>query len=801
MKRLLMSLSAGLLVLALALSPTTGHAKPKFRTYRVERGDSCWSVALKFFGKGEKYTVIHRYNRLGPLPHLLKEGQALRLPLSAQNPDARIGWLRRDVRARAPYAVDWRRAKRDMGLWKLYKVSTGESSAAGISFEDASKLRMRESALLVIYGAAARSASARRRIKTQLKVEEGTVVGGLAKLDAARSLRVQTPSALVDLRSRRSQIEVDKRKTSIVSVHDGKADVSAQGSKVSVPVGYGTRVLRGRKPAKPRPLPARPSWAARGDGLVAIPAGAKARFEARWKPVKGAKRYRVELARDRAFHFPIAVAVVGAGITRFRGQDLAAGDYYARVSAIDRWRLEGRPSTVRRWRLIPLRSSRRLEVGKDGAFEVVGLLRLSLPKAIGYEVSVDGGPFRPAAVVRLAKAGAHQIRYRLRGSSETSTLKVRLLEVQAQLAAPKEPLGAGDTATLTLQLRDERGRPAALPGLRAELLGPTPSAPAPTIVPATAGSYRVALKAPAATYEGKTTRVLTVAWAGGELARTTLRLRRPATPPPPKPAVLPRWQPPAPLAGAPLLEWGATAAVGLPARDARPQTVIGLTSHIAPLRVDGADDPVLLRLAIKGQLALFDGRLGLDLDVPWYNGDLRVDDAGDNDLGNVRVGARFVAWRRAGWAIAPSLRVTLPSGDLAGQWRAASFEPAAIVEWRALEDRLVLGSNLVLPVQTDFESTRLFVGQSLAAGYRLWRGLTIGVELDWFVSLRDPEGQDRSTPLIAGGQLAWESEWYRLALAGGAGLTTDARREYGSFSLGLTLDIFIVGRRSTARSR
>ncbi|PID38622.1 MAG: hypothetical protein CSB49_04645, partial [Proteobacteria bacterium] len=466
------------------LAPSASQAKPTFRIYRVERGDSCWSIALKFFGKGEKYSIIHRYNRLGPLPHLLKEGQALRLPLSAQNPDARIGWLRRDVRARAPYAVDWRRAKRDMGLWRLYKVSTGRSSAAGIRFEDASQLRMRERALLVIYGATARSTRARRRIKTQLKVEEGTVVGGLAKLDATRSLRIRTPSALIELRSRRSQVEVTRKKASIISVHNGKAKVSAKGTQVTVPENFGTRVLRGRRPARPRPLPARPRWAARGDGLVAIPAGTKGRFEARWKRVKGARRYRVELARDKAFRFPIAIAVVGEGITRFRGQDLAAGDYYARVSAIDRWRLEGRPSTVRRWRIMPLSTSRRLEARKDGSFEAVGLLRLSLPAAIGYEASVDGGPFQKAAIVRLAKPGAHTIRYRLHSSGEVSSLTVRLLTVKASLEAPQKPLAAGEKTTLTLRLRDERGRPAALPDLRAQLLASSPVKSAhPTITP------------------------------------------------------------------------------------------------------------------------------------------------------------------------------------------------------------------------------------------------------------------------------------------------------------------------------
>lgn len=791
------------LIASLVLSATPVTAKPAFRIYHVQAGDSCWSIALRLFGKGEKYTLIHRYNRLGPLPHLLRPGQALRLPLSAHTPDAHIDWLRRDVRARAPYAVDWRHAQPAMGLWRLYKVATGSASAAGIAFEDASHLRMRERALLVIYGAAATRTKLRSKVKTQVKIEEGTVVGGLERLDAARALRIQTPSALVALRSRRSQIEVNRRKSSLVSVHDGKAAVSAQGAQVSVPAGYGTRVRHGEKPAKPRPLPPAPPWFQTGDGLIPLPAGARGSFEARWRAVPRAQRYRVELARDRAFRFPVAVAVVGAKVTRFRAQDLAAGDYYGRVSAIDRWGLEGAASTKRRWRLAPLQTSRRLISRPDGSFEAVGIVRLALPGIGPHEVSVDGGPFRSAAAARLSAPGLHRLRYRLKKSPEIHELRVRLLRVVATLDLPPRPLPPRERVIMTMHLRDERGHAAALPELgllvdgQKQTLATTP----------TAGTYQATFIAPS-NEDGRAALPVKLRWALGTLATATLPLARPKTPSAPSSAptakpVMPESFP-LPRAGAPLLEWGGPAGLGLPSRDDRPRSYLRLSSHLGALRPTDtkllgnthrrASDPLPLRLALGAGLALAQDRIGLDLEMPWYQSDLERDEAGQNDLGNLRVGARFIAWQRSGFTLTPSLRVTIPTANPGADRRATTFEPAAILAWRGLNDRLVINTNLVLPLQTDFDSLHLIVGQTLGAAYRVWRGLSLGLELDALISLHATAGKPRIIPILAGAQASYGAHRYRITVTTGAGLDTDAQRRYGRFSVGLSAEIFFSGR-------
>ena len=776
----------GLLALA-APAPLAAQAR-KTRIHVVQPGESCWSIAQQIFGKGEKYRIIHRYNDLGPMPHILKPGQHIRLPGKGTGPDARVAWLQRRVRAKTPTGSDWLNARKNMGLWRLYKVTTGKGSSAGIRFEDLSSLNMRAEALLVIYGGtSARARQRRKQQGTTVLLEKGTIRGGLARMDReAGGLNIRTPSAKISLQSRSSQVEVDPKKTSIVSVYDGKARVAAAGATVQVPTDHGTFVQKGKKPAPPRRLPPAPRWdGSAREVVVLVPAGIKGTFDARWGAVKRAARYRVELSRNARFTIPIVDAVVGAGVRRFSARDLVPGTYHARVSARDRARLEGRPSRVMRVRVARLETSRRLAPSTGGILEAVGLLSLEPHEAVAgqVELSLDGGPWQPGTTpVRLRKPGLHQVRVRPKNGKVATTIKVRLLAVKGALAVPKETKleVGGASAKVTLRTSDERGRPASLPGLTVTAW---PGGPL-KLAAAEAGVTSAMLPAPAA-YTGEPVR-LVATWAGGELGRAEVAVKEPLrpaprpTPAPSKPAEF-SW-PEEPVAlGAP------DAGPYLPSRFALPVTHLGLGARFAGREAARGDNPIYMRLALHGELALLDGRLGLGAELPWFQTDLARDVAGDNNLGDLRLDARFVALQARGLTLAPSLRLTVPTGALptGAAGRTVLLEPAALFQARLW--RVTVGTHqaLALRVGPD-DDTDLTYNASYGAALRLWR-LSLAAEVITLFGVSGPGGD--LAAVGAGGAVRLHLDRLRISVVAGGGLNDDARQVLGNYSAGLAVDL------------
>jgi hypothetical protein len=580
-------------------------------------------------------------------------------------------------------------------------------------------------------------------------------------------------------------VEVAPDKTSVVSVYDGTAAVAARGAEVQVPLDHGTFVKNGPRPAPPRPLPPRPRWSrGTGDMVVLVPPGHRGAFTAHWHAVKSARRYRVELARDARFKVPIVDAVVGAGILQFEARDLKPATYHARVAAIDGARLEGRPSKTIQVRVLPLRASRKLlRRQQDRTFEAVGLLRVEpREEAEKVEVSLDGGAYeRATAPVRLSRPGLHRLRYRPLGGKATTELRIRLLAVKGKLAPPADPLKPeSPPALVALQVKDERGRAAILPDLSIKAY-PGGELPLRYAGP---GRYEVQLGYPE---QPRPSRIwLVAAWLGGELGRTEVQVQAPPEPPPPpKPAPPPgfRWP------SEPLAPEGALPVPGLPPRAARPTTALGLSSFFARSGTEG--DPLQLRLALRAGLAILDRRLGVDLDLPFLHMPLNQDRAGTTDLGDLRVGARYLALDRWGLALSPSLRVTVPTGrDLPRSRRPVLLEPALLAEW-TFRDLLTLGSNqvLVLDLHTDQGTAVHYAGTYSAEVFLLSRHLGLAAELDTLFSIHTPDAMPSLTAVAASGGLRAYLGRVRLGLVGGGGITDDARQVLGQFTAGLTVDL------------
>ncbi|MCC6623323.1 MAG: FecR domain-containing protein [Deltaproteobacteria bacterium] len=748
---------------------TARAAEPEVRTYIVQPGDSAWSVAEEFYGSGDKYPIIYKYNGFaGRPPFLLTPGQVLRLPVLGKGPEAQLEWLKRDVKAKPPRALDWLTAREQMNLWRLYRVATGDESAAHIVFDDASDLRLRANALLVIYGASATAARTERRDKREVLLEQGTIQGGLARLDeAATPLVVKTPSAAVDILGKLTQIQAEAL-VSMVSVFDGRAAVSAQGARVDVPEGQGTVVEKGKRPEPPRPLPPVPAWVdGGGKALVAVVDGERGTWEAAWEPVPGAATYRVELAGDPAFERVLYDVEIGAGVTRLRLVDLAPGRYAVRVGTRDGDLLESKPGPGREVEVLSVAATRHLARGDDGVLEAVGFLEIhtreldELTRA-SLRVSIDGGPERPGeAPIALLHPGRHTVR--LRSDKAAGELDVRILAVTARLSPPTAPLprGEGEPLHMDVVVEDERGRPALLPGLVVETSdGRTLPLEATGI-----GAYRARLD-PVAT-DGPLRLAVRARWLGGELATHELAV----TPPAPPPAYQGARDPQAMTPHRP--GRGLPAALGKP----RPE------SRVA---IDGAlvdEDPGAGRfgLGLAGELAL--GDLALGADLLFADVDLAETDGPQARIGDLGLAAR---WALGGDVVtlAPSLRVQLPIGPRAGA-RRLGLEPG--LHLRVTPGEVVFVDAAVTFVHANdlADSSDSRLGVTAALSFRPAAAVTLSLSGQVATAL----GGDGffATVLGLGGHVDLDA--LRLGLALGLGLGDDARAGLGAIMGRLVVDV------------
>lgn len=760
-----------------ALGATAAAApKPKLIPYTVQPGETCVGIAAALLGDPELHTLIHQYNDLGPMPHLLAPGQQILLPADRVRPEARVEELRNDVKARAPRTVSWQRARDRMTLWQLYRVATGGDSSAGIAFRDESRIRMREEALLVIYGGAAGQSKVSGPPRTDVHLEKGTIVGGLDRLDAQADMKVRTPSGEVDLRATAAQVEVTEEQESVVSVWTGQAKVRAEGTEVTVPEAHGTTVRKGAPPRPPRKLPDPVRWAPGVvDVVLVVAPGAGGTFRAAWEPVERAARYRVELVRDAPGEPVVADAVVGGGLREFEGRELQPGAYLARVSAIDDMRLQGRPSASLSFRVVEARPSRPLAAGADGTVQAVGLLSLALPEdeAAQVDVRVDDGPVAPGtAPVLLATPGMHRVTWTHRRTGGTSTLAVRLLAVHGRLEAPDGPIRPGpDGPDVAVAIADETGRLAAVPGVS---LVARPGGVLPTRA-AEPGRYVASL----APLEGMApgTFELSAEWALGVLDDRTVRIAGPPRLPGPRPFAW-TWAPPAPAF--------AGGGIGLPARAPRPVSRVGVG-----IDVGGPPGGGTTRVAsvLEGELALLDGRLGLDvafpwLDVPWASGPLNR-----SGLGDLRAGIRGVAASGRRWALVPSLRVVAPTSDRADR---TVIEPALLLEWRPVGP-LFLYASQAFPIDATREDAALRWTSHWVPGVRLWNRLDLMADVEVHVGLRRAGDLVPSHAVAAGGGLRLLLGRARLGLHASGGVDRTSRDHLGRFTAGLSLEVGFRG--------
>lgn len=316
--------------------------------HTVGKGDTCASIAQKYYGDARLVEVLHKANpAIGalPPPHNLKEGTIMIVPPKPgtnEAPDARLTTVRNRVDVLTP---ETRPGKPKDPLYRGNRVSTEASSSADVTFRDESQVKLGERTLVVILGDAN---SAARKDAAAAPVETSLVTGNLRAFMSPKTkapIAVQTPAATVKVTGGEAQVGSDDKKTARLAVYAGNSSISAQGTTRDVVLGFGSKAELGKAPTVPKPLPPAPVWSKlpqrvlldRGTGAPSI----IGEYAEAPNPVTKASEWRVQVSTDDKFRELVVDALVPVATHRFEGKTPGPGRYWIRVSAIDDDHFEG----------------------------------------------------------------------------------------------------------------------------------------------------------------------------------------------------------------------------------------------------------------------------------------------------------------------------------------------------------------------------------------------------------------------------------------------------------------------------
>ncbi len=310
-----------------------------------KRASSIKKYLVKNFGIHPDRIYTYGLGSQNPIaPNDTEEGRRKnrRVEISIHSPDAILSYFKNEVLIQPVFLKpEWIKAFPEAFLYKLYKVNTKKNSCAEILFPEKGRLNLDEDALLIIYGFL--KEERKKNPFHRVELQSGALRPLLTKLSKDENFVVNTPAALVELRSKNSKILVDKSLRSLIAVYEGNADVSAMGQKVRVNEGEGTKVEMGKPPEPPRPLPQIPELLGPQDNERLY----NLRVLFRWKKTSTLAHF--QLAKDTMFRDLVLDTILSLDSIRLK---LGKGEYYWRLSGIDEDNFEGKFSKVVKFSVI-----------------------------------------------------------------------------------------------------------------------------------------------------------------------------------------------------------------------------------------------------------------------------------------------------------------------------------------------------------------------------------------------------------------------------------------------------------------
>lgn len=247
---------------------------------------------------------------------------------------ATLSFLTGDVKVQRSKSMNWISAQLKMKLETGDRVRTFGGSRAEVLFDDGSVLKIKSDSLIVI-------GDLMENVKTKVRKSSVRLMVSSIEADIKKSVvegsqfRLEMPSAVAEMDRAKISVQVGPEKNSDIRVYSGNVDVDTGERRLSVgdlsrvSVGPGsdvsevTQILPVPKIYSPEMLTK--LFFNREDRIS---------FTVKWKPVKKAVGYHLQMDNDRRFLHP-ELDQTDIDKEEYVVSGLTPGVYYAHVSALD----------------------------------------------------------------------------------------------------------------------------------------------------------------------------------------------------------------------------------------------------------------------------------------------------------------------------------------------------------------------------------------------------------------------------------------------------------------------------------
>ena len=309
--------------------------------YKVRNGDNLWNLTVDYLIDISYVEQVQKLNKIADPWHILP-GTEIRIPSE---------WIRhypalirvQNLQGTAQILEDESTQSHPLKLGDLLMlgdvVSTDADSTLLLGFLDGSRILLQENSRLKIKQLMILEYTG--MLDSQLQLQAGRLETQVAtEKGSARRFEVSTPATVTSVRGTDYRISADKEKSqSKTEVVEGKVLVKGKQNSRLLYAGFGTITVKDQDPIAPVKLLAAPDLNHIPQPFAQVP------LQFSMPAHSDGKGYRVQIAKTELFQDVLFDKPFNSLI--IRGPDLADGDYYLRVRAIDAQQLEGNNAQAR----------------------------------------------------------------------------------------------------------------------------------------------------------------------------------------------------------------------------------------------------------------------------------------------------------------------------------------------------------------------------------------------------------------------------------------------------------------------